>query len=106
MSDLNDKYKGCIFEKEIECKGKSVLPGFVDAHTHALCPGDRMHEFILKLNGATYMDIHKMGGGIGFTVNCVREKNEEELLQFLLNILKKMSKLGTTCVEVCVFKLK
>ena len=39
---------------------------------HAICPGDRVHEFIMKLNGATYVDIHKMGGGIGFTVNNVK----------------------------------
>jgi imidazolonepropionase len=42
--------------------------GFIDGHTHPVWSGDRVHEFAMKLDGATYMDIHKMGGGIGFTV--------------------------------------
>ena len=69
---MEEKYKNSKFEEVIDCTGKSVVPGFVDAHTHAICPGDRIHEFIMKLEGATYMDIHKMGGGINFTVNKVR----------------------------------
>jgi len=54
-----------------------VLPGFVDSHTHCLCPGDRINEFIMKLEGASYLDIHKMGGGINYTVKKVRESSEE-----------------------------
>jgi imidazolonepropionase len=48
------------------------MPGFVDGHTHPVWLGDRVHEFAMKLAGATYMDIHKMGGGIGFTVKVQR----------------------------------
>lgn len=39
--------------------------------------GDRVNEFIMKLSGATYMDIHKAGGGIGFTTQKVREASDE-----------------------------
>lgn len=59
-----------------------------------------MHEFVMKLEGATYMDIHKIGGGIGFTVEHVKKSTVEELSDFLLDKLNKMAKLGTTTVEV------
>jgi imidazolonepropionase-like amidohydrolase len=45
--------------------------GLIDAHTHPVWSGDRVHEFAMKLAGATYMDIHKAGGGIGFTVRTL-----------------------------------
>ncbi len=66
--EMNQKYANAIFDQEIDATGKSIVPGFVDAHTHPVWSGDRVHEFALKLAGATYMDIHKMGGGIGYTV--------------------------------------
>ena len=51
----------------------------MDGHTHAIYAGDRVHEFVMKLNGATYMEIHKKGGGIGFTAGKVKQASEEEL---------------------------
>ena len=47
------------------------LAGFVDAHTHAVFSGDRCHEMKMKLAGATYVDVHKAGGGINFTVRLL-----------------------------------
>jgi imidazolonepropionase len=52
----------------INAQGNCLLPGFVDAHTHAVFAGDRCHEMKIKLAGATYVDVHKAGGGINFTV--------------------------------------
>ncbi|CAJ0951715.1 unnamed protein product [Ranitomeya imitator] len=63
----------------IDCSGKCVLPGFVDAHTHPVWAGDRVHEFAMKLAGATYMDVHQAGGGIHFTVQHTEAATEEEL---------------------------
>ncbi len=54
----------------------------------------------MKLNGATYMDIHKIGGGIGFTTSKVKESSLQDLEQGLLKNLGKMIQLGTTTVEV------
>ena len=65
----------CSFDKEIDASGMAVLPGLVDAHTHPVWAGDRTHEFEMKLAGATYLDIHKKGGGIGFTVKHTAEVN-------------------------------
>ncbi len=53
----------------------------------------------MKLAGATYMDIHSKGGGIGFTVRHTRESSEDELLSLFLGRLKRMLKLGSTLVE-------
>jgi imidazolonepropionase len=53
----------------------------------------------MKLAGATYMDIHKQGGGIGFTVKHTRNSSEEELLQLLVARLQRMLRFGTTLVE-------
>jgi len=61
--------------------------------------GDRVHEFAMKLAGATYMDIHKMGGGIGFTVNHTKQSSEAELEELLIKRLWRMIKQGTTLIE-------
>jgi imidazolonepropionase len=53
----------------------------------------------MKLAGATYMDIHKMGGGIGFTVGYTRQSSEEELLKLLIERLNRMLRFGTTTIE-------
>ena len=47
------------------------MPGFVDCHTHACNAGDRSKEFIMKLEGVSYIQIHQMGGGIQHTVKHV-----------------------------------
>ena len=41
----------------VDCNGGSVLPGFIDAHTHPVFAGDRVNEFAMKLDGATYMEV-------------------------------------------------
>ncbi|XP_008567285.1 PREDICTED: probable imidazolonepropionase [Galeopterus variegatus] len=94
------------FEERIDCSGKCILPGLVDAHTHPVWAGERVHEFAMKLAGATYMDIHQAGGGIHFTVECTRQASEEELFISLqqrrlpgLWRLQCMVRAGTTLVE-------
>ncbi|KAL0488084.1 imidazolonepropionase, partial [Acrasis kona] len=99
-ADLEKAYPNSnTFETDIDATGKSVIPGLVDSHTHPVWTGDRTHEFAMKLNGATYMDIHKQGGGIGYTVRHVRESSEEELKTLLVKRLKTMISNGSTLVE-------
>ncbi|OQR88847.1 metalloprotease family M38 [Thraustotheca clavata] len=87
------------FEKDVDATDKVVLPGLVDGHTHPVWSGSRVDEFAMKLAGATYMEVHAMGGGIGRTVRCTKASSEEELSQFLKKRLDRMLKCGTTLVE-------
>uniref|UniRef100_A0A671G1S7 Probable imidazolonepropionase n=1 Tax=Rhinolophus ferrumequinum TaxID=59479 RepID=A0A671G1S7_RHIFE len=87
------------FEERIDCSEKCILPGLVDAHTHPVWAGDRVHEFAMKLAGATYMDIHQAGGGINFTVERTRQASEEELFSSFQQRLQCMKRAGTTLVE-------
>jgi imidazolonepropionase len=83
----------------IDSSGQSAVPGLCDAHTHPVWLGDRMTEFSMKLSGASYMEIHAAGGGIGVTVGATRGAGEAELLEGLEGRLRRMARLGTTLVE-------
>ena len=84
----------------LEAKGKVVLPGFVDAHTHALFAGFRAEEFEMRLRGATYLEIMRAGGGIQSTVNATRAASWETLLRETRSRLENMLAHGTTTAEV------
>jgi len=84
----------------VDAGGKTVLPGFVDPHTHAVFAGDRADEFTAKLRGKTYQEIAAEGGGILRTVRAVREASRETLVRNLLSHLDEMLAHGTTTAEV------
>ncbi|XP_078531965.1 putative imidazolonepropionase [Lissotriton helveticus] len=96
---ITAQFSKSSFERTVDCSGKCVLPGLVDAHTHPVWSGDRVHEFSMKLAGATYMDIHQAGGGIHFTVERTQNSSEEELFTSLKRRLLRMLRAGTTLVE-------
>ncbi len=80
--------------------GRVLMPGFVDAHTHALFAGDRLDEVELKRQGKSYLEILAAGGGILATVRAVRRASQEELEAGLTARLRHMLAEGTTSVEV------
>lgn len=84
----------------IDASGQTVLPGFVDAHTHAVFAGDRSDEYAAKLRGTTYQELLASGGGILRTVEAVRAASEQTLVENLLAHLDRMLVHGTTTVEV------
>jgi len=86
--------------ERLDAGGRVLMPGFVDAHTHACWAGDRLSEWELKRRGASYLDILKAGGGIMSTVRAVRAASEDELVDGLLDRLDAMAAEGTTSVEV------
>ncbi|CAB1413861.1 unnamed protein product [Pleuronectes platessa] len=96
---IRAQYSEATFEKVIDASGMCVMPGLVDAHTHPVWAGDRVHEFAMKLAGATYMDVHRAGGGIHFTVEHTQAAAPSDLLASLSGRLARMQRAGTTLVE-------
>jgi len=84
----------------IEAKGRVLMPGFVDCHTHACWAGDRLDEWDQLRQGVPYLEILKKGGGIHATVRAVRAASEKELAALTRARLDVMLKEGTTTVEV------
>ncbi|KAG7456292.1 hypothetical protein MATL_G00250330 [Megalops atlanticus] len=96
---IASQFEGASFENVIDASGMCVIPGLIDGHTHPVWAGDRVHEFALKLAGATYMEVHQAGEGIHFTVEHTRQASEDELLSSLKQRLRRMLRAGTTLVE-------
>src|SRR6185503_4175236 len=83
----------------IDAAGGTVVPGFVDAHTHVVFAGDRRAELRRRLAGASYADIAADGGGIVSTVRATREASEEEIAAQTRRRLAEMLRSGTTTCE-------
>ncbi|SDI95632.1 imidazolonepropionase [Proteiniclasticum ruminis] len=85
--------------KVLDGTGKTLLPGFVDPHTHLVFGGTREEEFSMRLRGESYMAIMEKGGGIKYSVRKTREASFEELFTQAEKTLKNMAELGITTVE-------
>lgn len=85
-------------DKQIDATGKTVLPGFVDSHTHFVFGGYRADEFLWRMEGMTYMEIMERGG-INNTMKATRNASAEELIEHSMDILEKMLAFGITTVE-------
>ena len=83
----------------VDAGGHTVMPGFVDSHTHFIFGGYRAEEFSWRLRGDNYMDIMKRGGGIVSSVKATREATLETLIEAGNARLDEMIKLGVTTVE-------
>jgi len=80
--------------------GALVTPGLVDCHTHLVFGGDRAHEFELRLNGASYEEIARAGGGIVSSVNATRAASEEQLFAQSLPRAQALLADGVTTLEI------
>lgn len=83
-----------------DARGRLVMPGLIDCHTHALYAGDRMHEHKRRLEGATYAEIAREGGGISSTVRAVRAATEDQLVEQTRPRLAALAREGVTTVEI------
>ena len=86
--------------EEHDLGGALLTPGLVDAHTHLVYGGHRAHEFEMRLQGATYEDIAKAGGGIRATVAATRAASEDELFAIASRRLRTLRDGGITTVEI------
>ncbi|USX20195.1 imidazolonepropionase [Oxalobacteraceae bacterium OTU3REALA1] len=81
-------------------EGCWLTPGLIDCHTHIVHAGNRSDEFEARLNGATYEDISRAGGGIMSTVRATRAASEDELLAQSLPRVRSLLAEGVTTIEI------
>ncbi len=86
--------------KEIEAKGKFVLPAFCDSHSHLVFAATRESEFVDKISGLTYEQIAAKGGGILNSAKKLSETSEEELIESALKRLHEVQSQGTGAIEI------
>lgn len=82
-----------------DAKGRCLLPGFVDSHTHFVFGGERAKEFSWRLAGESYMSIMNKGGGIVNTVKATRTMDFDTMYDRANKLLRRMSRMGITTVE-------
>jgi imidazolonepropionase len=86
--------------ERIDCGGRWITPGLVDCHTHLVFGGNRAHEFELRLQGASYEEIAREGGGIVSTVAATRASSEAQLVAGALPRLDALIAEGVTTIEI------
>lgn len=96
MEDLNGKTGDAL----IDVKGKMVLPTWCDSHTHLVYSGNREGEFVDRINGLSYEEIAKKGGGILNSAKKLQQTNEGELYNESVKRLEEVMALGTGAIEI------
>ena len=86
--------------KRIDAEGGTVMPSFCDSHTHIVNAGSRENEFVDKINGLSYAEIAKRGGGILNSADKLHEMSEDELFDQSMKRVHEVMLKGTGCVEI------
>lgn len=84
----------------IDADGGMVFPTYCDSHTHLVFAASREEEFVDRINGLSYEEIAKRGGGILNSAEKLQKSTEEELYESALNRLNNLIKLGTGAIEI------
>ena len=95
-----DSLASASADKEFDARGKFVLPGFVDSHTHIVFPESREMEFVMKIRGMSYQDIALRGGGILNSARKLQELSEDELFERALPRVDEIIRTGTVALEI------
>lgn len=96
-SDLPPELDGA---EAVDMGGRLVTPGLIDCHTHLVHGGNRAAEFEMRLNGASYEEVARAGGGIVSTVTATREASEDALLHDALRRADALIAEGVTTLEI------
>ena len=86
--------------ESVDLGGRLVTPGLIDCHTHLVHGGNRAAEFEMRLNGASYEEVARAGGGIISTVRATRSASADELLQSALRRADALIAEGVTTLEI------
>ena len=84
----------------VDCTGKVVLPSWIDSHTHIVYAGNRVNEFVDRINGLSYEEIANKGGGILNSAKLLEQTSEEVLYEQAAKRLETIVKMGTGAVEI------
>ena len=97
LGELPDAYRGC---ERLDVQGRLITPALIDCHTHVVFAGDRAREFEMRLEGASYEEVARAGGGIVSTVKATRAATLEELVQDALPRVDALIAEGVTTIEI------
>lgn len=86
--------------EKIDLKNKAVIPGFTDSHTHLVFGGYRVSEFMMRLEGRSYMEIMQAGGGIKSTTQATRMLSAEQMAEKTLPFVNELLSYGVTTLEI------
>nr|NQU91781.1 imidazolonepropionase [Bacteroidota bacterium] len=100
MDDLDTEDILDVEIKVIDAMGKMVFPSFCDSHTHLVYPASREIEYVDKINGLSYEEIAKRGGGILNSAKAMQQISEDELVESALERLNEIVRYGTGAVEI------
>jgi imidazolonepropionase len=95
---LPNEYRNSLPEQDLH--GALITPALIDCHTHLVYAGNRAHEFELRLNGATYEEIARTGGGIRSTVAATRAASDERLLSLACERARALMREGVATIEI------
>ncbi len=99
MAELSEPFHRLAAEVH-DIPGRWITPGLIDCHTHIVYGGNRAAEFEMRLEGATYEEISRAGGGIRSTVAATRDASEEDLFQAALPRVRHLLAEGVTTMEI------
>ncbi len=100
LENLDVLVRDAAVRAELDAAGELLTPGLIDCHTHLVYAGDRAREFERRLEGASYEDIARAGGGILSTVRATRAADAAALLAQSMPRLRSLMRHGVTTVEI------